>query len=109
MVHSHPTQLYTFQRHHNQQDGVPESHVPRMLLGGLLTPQGLLIYGWSAHYHLHWIVSNFGTVLFCIGLIIAFQCSQAYITDAYSHQYAASAAAVWAFLRTMCGFAFPLW
>jgi hypothetical protein len=80
-----------------------------MLIGGILCPIGLLIYGWPAQYTVHWIVPNLGTVIFCIGLIIAFQCSQAYVVDAYSHQYAASAAAVGAFLRTMCGFAFPLW
>lgn len=80
-----------------------------MLIGGVLTPIGLLIYGWAAEYKVHWIVPNIGTIIMCIGLIIAFQCSQAYITDAYSHQYAASASAVGAFLRTMCGFAFPLW
>ena len=79
-----------------------------MLIGGILCPTGLFLYGWGAHYHLHWIVPNIGSAILAIGLIIAFQCSQAYTVDAYSAKYAASAAAVGAFMRTMCGFSFPL-
>lgn len=78
-----------------------------MLLGGIFTPIGLLIYGWTAQFETHWIVPNLGCVIFAMGLIIGFQCSQAFITDAYG-TYAASASAAGAFLRTMCGFSFPL-
>lgn len=103
------TQLYArFKTYYNTEEGLPEWRVPPMLLGGILCPIGLFIYGWTAHYHLHWIVPNIGCAILAIGLIIAFQCSQAYTTDAYSAKYAASAAAVGAFLRTMCGFSFPL-
>lgn len=79
-----------------------------MLLGGILCPIGLFIYGWTTHQKSHWIIPNIGCAILAIGLIIAFQCSQAYTVDAYSAKYAASAAAVGAFLRTMCGFSFPL-
>ena len=95
-----------------------------MLIAGILCPIGLFIYGWrsvlslatlvtvlmspSAHYRAHWIAPNIGAVIVAIGLIIGFQCSQAYTTDAYEARYAASAASVGAFLRTMCGFSFPL-
>ena len=51
------------------------------------------------------IIALSGTI---IGLIIGFQCSQAYTTDAYEARYAASAASVGAFMRTMMGFSFPL-
>lgn len=79
-----------------------------MIIGAILTPAGLFMYGWSAQYKTHWIVPNIGCVFLAIGLIIAFQSAQAYVVDAYSAQYAASAAAVGAFMRTMCGFSFPL-
>lgn len=79
-----------------------------MLLGGILCPIGLFIYGWTAQARVHWIVPNIGCVILAIGLIIAFQSVQAYVVDAYSAKYAASAAAVGAFMRTMCGFGFPL-
>ncbi|KAF1828442.1 MFS general substrate transporter [Decorospora gaudefroyi] len=93
---------------YNLQDGSPEFRVPPMLIAGLLCPIGLLIYGWSAHHYLHYLVPNLGATLLSTGLILAFQCSQAYTTDAYAAQYAASAHSVGAFLRTMCGFGFPL-
>lgn len=79
-----------------------------MLIGGILSPAGLLLYGWAAQNQTHWIVPNIGCVIMAIGLIIAFQSAQAYVVDAYNSQYAASAAAVGAFMRTMCGFSFPL-
>jgi len=79
-----------------------------MLLGGLIAPVGLFWFGWAAHANTHWIVPDIGAAVMCCGLIIAFQSSQAYITDAYGSSHAASASAVGAFLRTMCGFGFPL-
>lgn len=78
-----------------------------MIPGGLLVPIGLFLYGWSAQYKTHWIVPNIGAAIFAMGLIICFQCCQTYIVDAYT-RYAASATGVSAFLRTMAGFAFPL-
>ncbi|KAI4693933.1 uncharacterized protein J4E92_006159 [Alternaria infectoria] len=89
-------------------EGVPEFRVPPMIIAGILCPIGLFIYGWSAHNAVHFIVPNIGAVIIAIGLIIGFQCSQAYTTDAYEANYAASAASVGAFMRTMCGFSFPL-
>ncbi|KAF2118744.1 hypothetical protein BDV96DRAFT_596578 [Lophiotrema nucula] len=91
----------------------PSSHgqewrVPPMLIGAILCPIGLFIYGWTAGSHINPIIPNIGCAILAIGLIISFQCSQAYMNDAYEAKYAASAAAVGAFLRTMCGFTFPL-
>jgi multidrug resistance protein len=34
----------------------PEHRIPSMLPGALVTPLGLLIYGWAAQKHMHWIV-----------------------------------------------------
>ncbi|KAJ4316830.1 hypothetical protein N0V94_005243 [Neodidymelliopsis sp. IMI 364377] len=93
---------------YNVEDGLPEFRVPPMLIAGILCPIGLFIYGWTAQAGVHWIAPNFGCVIVAIGMIIGFQCSQAYTTDAYEANYAASAAAVGAFMRTMCGFSFPL-
>ncbi|KAJ4287707.1 hypothetical protein N0V90_012410 [Kalmusia sp. IMI 367209] len=101
---SHPLmdKLYArFKISYNTENGLPEWRVPPMLLGGLLCPIGLFIYGWTAYHKMHWAYPNLGCVILAIGLIIAFQCSQAYTVDAYSAKYAASAAAVGAFLRTI--------
>jgi hypothetical protein len=78
-----------------------------MLPGGLLVPVGLFIYGWTSHTKTHWIGPNIGAVIFATGLIIGFQCAQAYVIDAYT-RYSASATGAAAFLRTLAGFSFPL-
>jgi hypothetical protein len=102
-------QLYTRLRtYYRLEEGLPEFRVPPMLIVSVLCPVGLFVYGWSAHHGAHWIAPNIGSVIIAIGLIIGFQCSQAYTTDAYEARYTASAAAVGAFMRTMMGFSFPL-
>ncbi|KFA68964.1 hypothetical protein S40285_07005 [Stachybotrys chlorohalonatus IBT 40285] len=87
--------------------GRPEFRVPLMVPTALITPAGLLLYGISAHFRIHWIVPNIGAAIFAGGLILSFQCAQTYIVDSYE-RYAASATGAAAFLRTMAGFSFPL-
>jgi hypothetical protein len=71
------------------------------------------MYGISAAAHTHWIVPNIGAAICCVGLIITFNCAQAYVVDTYTNHktgtnYAASATGAAAFVRTMAGFSFPL-
>lgn len=107
--------------------GRPEFRVPMMVPGAMMTPVGLLIYGWSAQYHVHWIVPNLGVLIMAAGTIICFQCIQAsnlptrlfmcsdsltfgiqgYLVDTYT-LYAASAVGAGTVLRSLAGFAFPL-
>jgi hypothetical protein len=86
---------------------LPEYRLPLVLPFSLLIPIGLFIYGWSAENKIHWIVPNLGTCIFAIGLIVCFNCAQAYVVDTYT-TYAASATGAGAFVRTMAGFSFPL-
>jgi len=90
-----------------QCEGVPEFRIPVMFPTALVAPGGLLLYGISAHHETHWIVPNIGAAIFAMGLILSFQCAQAYIIDSYE-TYTASATGASAFLRTMAGFSFPL-
>jgi hypothetical protein len=90
-----------------QSDGKPEYRTPLTIPGTALVPIGLFIYGWGAQYGVHWIVPNIGSFFFGAGVLICFNCAQAYIVDAYS-SHAASAGAAVAFLRTLAGFGFPL-
>ncbi|KAK2060985.1 major facilitator superfamily transporter [Colletotrichum caudatum] len=87
--------------------GRPEFRVPMMIPGALLVPAGLLIYGWTAQSHAHWIAPNIGAVIFSGGVIVGFQCIQGYLVDTYS-KYAASAVAAATVLRSLAGFGFPL-
>ena len=87
--------------------GQPEYRLPLLLPGALMLPIGLLWYGWSAQKHLHWIMPDIGAAIFGIGVKYGLQCTQLYALDVYP-TYAASASAGSMFLRSLAGFAFPL-
>ncbi|OIW31942.1 MFS general substrate transporter [Coniochaeta ligniaria NRRL 30616] len=87
--------------------GRPEFRVPMMVPGAVMMPVGLLIYGWSAQYHVHWIVPNIGVLIMAAGTIVCFQCIQGYLVDSYT-LYAASAVGAGTVLRSLAGFGFPL-
>ncbi|KAG5987547.1 hypothetical protein E4U54_004942 [Claviceps lovelessii] len=87
--------------------GRPEFRVPMMLPGAVLVPLGILIYAWTAEQPTHWLGPNVGAAVFALGSIIGFQCIQGYVVDAYP-RYAASAVAAITVLRSLAGFAFPL-
>lgn len=92
-------------RHDNQ--GRSEFRVPLLFPGALMVPAGLLLYGWSAQNRVFWLVPNIGTAIFAAGNQLVFQNCQTYLVDAYT-RYAASAIAATTVLRSLGGFAFPL-
>lgn len=87
--------------------GRPEFRVPMMIPGALMVPIGLVIYGWTAQYRTLWIGPDIGVAIFTAGVIIGFQCIQTFLVDTYT-RYAASAVAAATVLRSLAGFAFPL-
>ncbi|KAK3114398.1 hypothetical protein LTR53_007323 [Teratosphaeriaceae sp. CCFEE 6253] len=87
--------------------GRSEFRVPLMFPGAVMVPVGLLIYGWTAEYHTFWLVPNIGTMIFAAGNQLVFQNCQTYIVDSYT-RFAASAIAATTVLRSLGGFAFPL-
>lgn len=91
----------------NNNVGRPEFRVPLLSVACFCTPVGLFIYGWSAQTHQPWISPNVGACLFALGNIVTFQCIQTYLVDTYT-RFAASALAAAAMLRSLAGFAFPL-
>ena len=99
--------IYVRLKKRNNGVGKPEFRAPLLIPGSLLVPVGLFIYGWSARYHVHWIVPNIGTALLSAGTIISFQMIQSYIVDSYT-LFAASAISAVAVLRSLAGFGFPL-
>lgn len=50
----------------------PEQRLPIMIPGALFVPIGLFIYGWTAQYHVFWIVPIIGTGFVGLGLITTF-------------------------------------
>jgi multidrug resistance protein len=89
------------------EQGRPEFRVPIMSVGSILIPSGLFWYAWSAQYRLYWIMPNIGTAILAMGTTISFQSIQGYLVDSYN-LYAASAISAVTVLRSICGFAFPL-
>jgi len=85
----------------------PEFRLPMLVPGTLLTAVGLLWYGWSAQYQLHWIMPDLGILLFGAGVKFSFQSIQSYALDVYP-TYAASVSAASTFVRSFAGFGFPL-
>ncbi|KAK4236139.1 major facilitator superfamily transporter [Achaetomium macrosporum] len=81
--------------------------VPLMVPGAVLIPLGLLYYGWTAERHTHWIVPDIGIGIFGCGIILNTQAMQAYVIEAF-RKYVASASAAAQFLRSIAGFAFPI-
>lgn len=100
---------YIYRRFTRRNDNVgrPEFRTPLLSVATALIPSGLFIYGWSAQKNYHWIVPNIGAAIFGVGNIIAYQCIQTYLVDAYS-RFTASALAGVVFMRSLCGFCFPL-
>ncbi|KAG1850213.1 major facilitator superfamily domain-containing protein [Suillus subalutaceus] len=86
--------------------GKPEMRVPVVILGSLIVPVGLFWYGWSAQAKIHFMMPIVGASIFAFGLMIASLAIQLYLVDTFA--YAASALAAASTLRSLLGFAFPL-
>ncbi|KAI0437893.1 major facilitator superfamily domain-containing protein [Xylaria telfairii] len=85
----------------------PESRLTPMILGVLLVPIGLVWYGWTAQYKIHWIVPIIGTSFIGIGINLVWIPIQSYLIDAFTI-YAASALAANTVVRSVFGVVLPL-
>jgi MFS family permease len=90
----------------NNDMGKPEFRIPSLAIGSVISTIGLFWYGWSIG-RTHWIMPNIGALIFIAGTVACLQGMQMYIVDSYQ-TYAASAIAACAILRSLGGFAFPL-
>ncbi|OOG01135.1 hypothetical protein ASPCADRAFT_159756 [Aspergillus carbonarius ITEM 5010] len=99
--------IYSRLKSTNDGIGKPEFRLPLMIPASLLVPIGLFIYGWSAQYKTHWIVPDIGIALPLMGATVIFQCTNAYLLEAYS-VYGASANGGVYILRGLTGFGFPM-
>ncbi|KAH8721625.1 major facilitator superfamily transporter [Ilyonectria robusta] len=92
---------------HNNGKPKPEYRLPIMMLGGILIPSGLFIYGWTAQKHIQWAVPLLGTLVVGAGVCIININVNLYLVDAYTI-YAASALGASTVLRSVFGATFPL-
>ncbi|KAI0639582.1 MFS polyamine transporter [Trametes polyzona] len=99
--------VYGILKQRNNGQGEPEFRLPTVAPGVVFIPAGLLISGWAAQQHVHWIVVDIGYVLIGGGMVLIFQGMQTYVIDSFT-MYAASALAAVSFFRSVAGFGFPL-
>ncbi|KAF4467304.1 major facilitator superfamily transporter [Fusarium albosuccineum] len=85
----------------------PEFRLPPAILGSVLVPAGIFMFGWSCYPWVHWIVPIIGAAIFGAGTLLVFSGIFTFLVDAYP-QYAASALAANAFVRCAFAAAFPL-
>lgn len=87
--------------------GKPEFRIPYMVLGQILMPVGLLLYGWAAEYRLPWAVVDLGVVLFTIGSFVTGASNVAYQVGEFG-KYSASAGAASRSVSYLLAFVFPI-
>ncbi|KAH6720939.1 bicyclomycin resistance protein [Leptodontidium sp. 2 PMI_412] len=85
----------------------PEIRLQMVIPTYALIPVGLFIYGWTTHYHVHWMVPILATVLIGIGNMAVFMGISLYLIDAFG-MYAASALAANTVIRSIMGAVLPL-
>ncbi|KAI1332173.1 major facilitator superfamily domain-containing protein [Xylariaceae sp. FL0255] len=85
----------------------PEYRLSLTLVGILLVPVGLLIYGWTAQYKVYWTAVDVGVFIYAFGAQISGMPISAYIIDAYP-DHTSSVLAATQFLRSLTAFLFPL-
>lgn len=85
----------------------PEMRLGPMIIGGVIMPIGLFLYGWTAQERVHWMAPLIGLSLMGFGVATTIIPSFSYLVDAFGI-HAASALAANICLRCVTGFALPL-
>lgn len=85
----------------------PEYRLPPLPFAVLSLILGLLMYGWSAHFRIHWSVPVTGTLFIGLGQLLLYMVLQMYLIDSFTI-YAASAVAAITAVRSVAGALLPL-
>jgi multidrug resistance protein len=85
----------------------PEHRLKLAFPGLVLWPFALVLYGWTAQYHIHWSVVDLGIFFLCLGLQMGDLPVTAYVIEAYG-EHTSSAIAATQFPRSLAAFLFPL-
>lgn len=85
----------------------PETRLPPCMVASLALPAGLFWFAWTNSPSVHWMVSIAAGVPFGFGMVLVFLSVFNYLIDAYTI-FAASVLAANSLLRSLFGFAFPL-
>lgn len=63
----------------------PEDRLPPLPIGCLMPSVGLLIYGWTIQYRVHWIVPIFATTLIGTGNVIIHMSLQMFLVGSFAY------------------------
>ncbi|KAJ5117012.1 Major facilitator superfamily multidrug transporter mdrA [Penicillium angulare] len=85
----------------------PEDRLPACMIASLALPIGLFWFAWTDSPNIHWMASVAAGVPFGFGMVLVFLCVFNYLIDSYTI-FAASVLAANSLLRSLFGFAFPL-
>ncbi|KAL4934863.1 hypothetical protein BDV06DRAFT_208153 [Aspergillus oleicola] len=85
----------------------PESRLPMEILGSLLAPFGLIFYGWTAQYRLHWAIVDIAMIIAMAGLQSNGMPMQAFVIEAYP-DHVSSAIGARQCVMSLTAFCFPL-
>ncbi|KAF9893792.1 hypothetical protein FE257_009962 [Aspergillus nanangensis] len=85
----------------------PEVRLPPSIVGGIALPIGLFWFAWTNSPSVHWMASVAAGMPFGFGLVLVFLSVFNYLIDAYTI-FSASVLAANSALRSLFGFAFPL-
>ncbi|KAL7408914.1 major facilitator superfamily domain-containing protein [Mrakia frigida] len=99
--------IYAYLSKKRGDSGQPEYRLVLTQIGMIFFPTGWFIYGWSAHYHSHWMGPVVGLALCGYGLMLAFNSVQNFIVD-FCAPYSAAGIAGATFLRSLVAFVLPL-
>ncbi|GJC95050.1 major facilitator superfamily transporter [Colletotrichum higginsianum] len=90
-----------------RQQPTPESRVMLMFFGIVPAWAGVLAYGWTAQYRLHWLLVDAGVVVMMFGMQLSGMPAMAYVIDTYG-EHTSSAMAATQFVKSLTAFLFPL-
>ncbi|KAL6706564.1 hypothetical protein ACN47E_005320 [Coniothyrium glycines] len=100
--------LDRYLRHHMSKNTArPEHRIPPMILGSVLVPLGLLLFGWAVHARAHWSVPIVLSVFVGFGFVANCISAWSYLVEAFSI-HAASATAGNIIVRNAASAALPL-
>lgn len=85
----------------------PEVFIPMAIIGSILMPIGIFLFGWLSASDIHWIGPLFGAAIFASGAFIVFQTLFNYLSMSF-YRYLASVFAGNDLFRSMMAGAFPL-
>lgn len=106
-VNSFLDKVYVKLRDSNEGIGQPEYRLPLVLIGSILFPMSVLMYGWSAELQLHVSVLLLSVALMGAFLMLSFVPLMAYVVDAFSI-YSASSVTALIVTRCLMGTFLPL-